>query len=480
MNQLTDDPLSVAAEMLAREPDADRDAGAARRGVRDGRVDGRTEGRNDGMRSRPANRPSFRHSVLPSSGHGAHPGAEASTPPIPPAAATSSARAVSPGCSAETRWKQAVASANRAAARNVTFRGAGGLAAHLRGELVAPDAHRDDSPRRSTTGPSTSSPPASGTGPPRRGCSSTRAGRVGVALRPHGAADRRAGDRRGSRLETPRLTMPDNDEVRSYWSRAGFFNAAAECFELVGKVPKPHRGRTPTCCCRSRRSGPSTMSIAVVEADSGAGPEILPRSSTWRAEATVSFAMALSEACQNIVEHAGTGGWVAVQTLQLEKTAGPPGRGHRGERLRDRVPPLARVRRGQEGRRSLGRRRRPRARAPPEHQPLPRPGPGPGPGEHSSLPWTVAGKISVRSGTARLAVVPAWDDDEPLAEYLPFFPGSQVRSPFPPRRALQCRSAKRKVQSTKRRTSSDRTAETRCAPLCALHFALCALLQGSQ
>ena len=32
------------------------------------------------------------------------------------------------------------------------------------------------------------------------------------------------------------------------------------------------------------------------------------------AKATMGFAMALSEACQNIVEHAGTGGWVAVQT----------------------------------------------------------------------------------------------------------------------------------------------------------------------
>jgi sugar/nucleoside kinase (ribokinase family) len=34
--------------------------------------------------------------------------------------------------------EQAVAAANRAAARNVTFRGATGLAQHLRGELVVP------------------------------------------------------------------------------------------------------------------------------------------------------------------------------------------------------------------------------------------------------------------------------------------------------------------------------------------------------
>jgi sugar/nucleoside kinase (ribokinase family) len=34
--------------------------------------------------------------------------------------------------------EEAVAAGNRAGARNVTFRGASGLAAHLRGELVAP------------------------------------------------------------------------------------------------------------------------------------------------------------------------------------------------------------------------------------------------------------------------------------------------------------------------------------------------------
>jgi hypothetical protein len=41
------------------------------------------------------------------------------------------------------------------------------------------------------------------------------------------------------------------------------------------------------------------------------------------------------------------------------------------------------------------------------------------------------GKISIRSGTARLAVVPEWDDDVPLAEQLPFFPGSQLQLTIP-------------------------------------------------
>jgi hypothetical protein len=37
-----------------------------------------------------------------------------------------------------------------------------------------------------------------------------------------------------------------------------------------------------------------------------------------------------------------------------------------------------------------------------------------------------AGKLAVRSGTARMAMVPPWDDDVPLADQLPPFPGTQV------------------------------------------------------
>jgi hypothetical protein len=36
------------------------------------------------------------------------------------------------------------------------------------------------------------------------------------------------------------------------------------------------------------------------------------------------------------------------------------------------------------------------------------------------------GKLSLRSGTARLAIVPPWDDDVPIADAVPDFPGSQL------------------------------------------------------
>ena len=43
------------------------------------------------------------------------------------------------------------------------------------------------------------------------------------------------------------------------------------------------------------------------------------------------------------------------------------------------------------------------------------------------------GKVSVRSGTARIAIVPSWDDDVPLLEKLAPFPGSQVQVTIPER-----------------------------------------------
>jgi hypothetical protein len=43
------------------------------------------------------------------------------------------------------------------------------------------------------------------------------------------------------------------------------------------------------------------------------------------------------------------------------------------------------------------------------------------------------GKLSVRSGTARIAIVPSWDEDVPLVEDLAPFPGSQIQITIPER-----------------------------------------------
>ena len=45
------------------------------------------------------------------------------------------------------------------------------------------------------------------------------------------------------------------------------------------------------------------------------------------------------------------------------------------------------------------------------------------------------GKLSVRSGTARIAVVPQWDHDDVLKENLAPFPGAQAQITIPERMA---------------------------------------------
>jgi anti-sigma regulatory factor (Ser/Thr protein kinase) len=238
-----------------------------------------------------------------------------------------------------------------------------------------------------------------------------------------------------ARLPAPRLTVPEKDDVKSYWARAGFFHAAAECFELVGKVPKrttdpPSDVLLPVTPIRAAEDV-----MHVVGRIQERAQRILASELNLAPKATVGFAMALSEACQNVVEHAGTGGWVAVQTYNWRKRLGrkvvviavsDSGIGFRrsleateakkvGDRWGDgaalELALLQNISRFRD------------------------PGRGQGLAGIRRYLGRWQGKISVRSGTARLAVVPAWDDDEPLAEYLPFFPGSQVQITIPAQEA---------------------------------------------
>ena len=60
----------------------------------------------------------------------------------------------------------------------------------------------------------------------------------------------------------------------------------------------------------------------VVEKISEGASRILHGELGLELKATMRFGMALSEACQNIVEHAGTSGWVAVQAYTFRRRLG--------------------------------------------------------------------------------------------------------------------------------------------------------------
>jgi len=236
-------------------------------------------------------------------------------------------------------------------------------------------------------------------------------------------------------LPKPRFTVPEHDDTRSYWARAGFFSHAVEYFDLVGKIPRrsedaPSDVLLPVTAVRAAED----VHQVVGRVQEGA-VRILTSELKLEAKATMGFAMALSEACQNIVEHAGTGGWVAVQTYLWRRRLGrkvvviavsDAGIGFRrslestearkvGERWGDGAALESALLHGVSRFRDPGR------------------GQGLAGIKRYLLRWH--GKISIRSGTARLAVVPDWDDDVPLAEHLPFFPGSQLALTIPAQEA---------------------------------------------
>ena len=240
---------------------------------------------------------------------------------------------------------------------------------------------------------------------------------------------------RATNGDLPLLTAPTAPEVLSYWARAGFFAAAKDLFEIHGRVPraKPAADSEVLLPVTAVRAADDVHEVvgriqqratAILSSELGIDPK-----------ATMGFAMALSEACQNIVEHAGTGGWVAVQSY------------HWRRRLARRVVVIAVADAGMGFRASLeptqGRRYGDRwsdaiALEAAVVQGVSRfrdPGRGQGlKGIRNYLSrWD--GKIAIRSGTARIAITPSWDDDVPLAEGLPPFPGSQVLVIVPEQKA---------------------------------------------
>ena len=228
----------------------------------------------------------------------------------------------------------------------------------------------------------------------------------------------------------PTLAVPDGDDTTSYWARSNFFYYADEFFDLKGVVPRRSQGDSAVLL--------EVTPIAKSEDVHGAVDRIQEKTSQiigkelgLDPKAIVGFAMTLSEVCQNIIEHAGRGGWVMVQTYNWTRRLGRrvvviavcdaglgfrkslESAGHMTDRWDDAAALEAAVVR------SVSRFRDP--------------GRGQGLAGVRKYIGRWDGKLSVRSGTARIAIVPSWDDDVPLLEKLAPFPGSQVQVTIPER-----------------------------------------------
>ncbi|NUQ12575.1 MAG: sensor histidine kinase [Gemmatimonadaceae bacterium] len=237
-----------------------------------------------------------------------------------------------------------------------------------------------------------------------------------------------------SRAERAAFAGPDHEETASYWARAGFYRHAEAVFEMHGRVPRQREVPWESTVLLEITDVSASDDVhTVVERIQARAQAILVHELHLDPQATLRFAMTLSEVCQNIVEHAGQGGWVAVQSYHFRQRLGrhavviavcDAGLGFRrslestpGWKPRDRWDDGAALEdalvRGVSRYRDPGR--------------------GQGLAGVRKFVGRWNGKLSIRSGTARIAIVPAWDDAVPLQEGLPHFPGAQVQITIPER-----------------------------------------------
>jgi anti-sigma regulatory factor (Ser/Thr protein kinase) len=231
--------------------------------------------------------------------------------------------------------------------------------------------------------------------------------------------------------EKPLFTIPKDLKVAGYCARLGFFEYAEELFELHGTVPRLGVAKKSDVLLEITPIREVDDVHGVVGKIQERASAILSNELGLEASATMGFAMALSEACQNIVEHSGATGWVSVQSCDVS------------ERMARKVVLIAVSDSGIGFRRSL------------EDSLAQRHGdrwgdgmalelallqavsrfrdPGRGQGLQGIRRYLNrwSGKMGVRSGTSRLTIAPDWDDELPRVDNLAKFPGSQIQMIIP-------------------------------------------------
>ncbi len=238
-----------------------------------------------------------------------------------------------------------------------------------------------------------------------------------------------------SRAEKPDFAPPDEVNVQSYWQRSAFFRYAEELYTMRGTVIKPGRNRDNDTILEVTPIARSEDVHTVVEHVKDRATHILTTKLKLETRATMGFAMSLSEACQNVVEHAGRGGWVAVQAYDWAK-----------RRVGRHVVVISVADAGQGFRKSL---EGTRARAiagdrwndaealesalTQGHSRHPEPGRGQGLKGIKGYVHRHEGRLAIRSGTARVAIVPSWDPEPPREESLSPFAGAQLQIVIPER-----------------------------------------------
>ncbi|HEX6037083.1 ATP-binding protein [Longimicrobium sp.] len=238
----------------------------------------------------------------------------------------------------------------------------------------------------------------------------------------------------------PILQFPQSSDVAGYFTRMGFVAAAEDVFEMHD-APRAKPAENSVLLPITVVGSPDDVHGVIEQLNEHRIGKLLSEQLGYSQVDAMAFSMLLSEVSQNIVEHAEGAGWVGIQTYR------------RWRRIDKRVVVIAVADLGVGFRGSLEREHAARfgdrwsdataLEAAFIHGVTRFRDPGRGQGlkqiRKRVLRW--GGKIAIRSGTARIADVPDWDDGEPLVTALAAFPGAQIlivlpaRDPAPPQQA---------------------------------------------
>lgn len=233
--------------------------------------------------------------------------------------------------------------------------------------------------------------------------------------------------------ELPVLHLPPQGDAAGYLGRMGFFQAADGVLSVEGTPARRGGGGGSDVLLEITPISTNGDIHSLVDRVQSRAGSILSRTLDYPTSAVVQFSVILSEVCQNILEHAEAPGWVAAQAYNWKKRLGRHvlvigvsdlGRGFRGSLGADQA-----ARFGDRWADSTA------LEAAFLHGITRFPDSGRGQGiqqiRKQVRRWD--GSISIRSGTARIADVPPWDDTPPMEESLPFFPGAQIHIVLPQR-----------------------------------------------
>lgn len=239
--------------------------------------------------------------------------------------------------------------------------------------------------------------------------------------------------------QAPHLRLPRQAEVLGYLARIRFFEQARRFFSIETRRPRQTAASSDVLLEITPVTTNSDVHAVVDRVQTRAGT-ILTRTLGYPLVTVVQFSVVLSEVCQNIIEHAGAPGWVAAQAYYWAKrrerwmlviAVSDLGRGFReslgaehaarsGKRWGDGSALEAAFLHGVTRFQDLGR------------------GQGIQQIRRQVRRWD--GLISIRSGTARIADVPEWDDTPPLEQGLARFPGAQINIVLPAKQRGKARS----------------------------------------